>query len=386
MRSSRRRLSFQGLETRRLLAAVDIPDDLTGAAAQTVSAPVNVDSASGIRAAEIRLTYNTNVLDLDQASITAGSVFDGLSDVQVTANVDDVTGTVVVFVSTSTSLGDVAGSLVRLNFTVASGATVGTTAVLDLTQATLNEGQIATTPAPVSGSDSTDGLITIVAGGGIDRIAGFVFADTNTNSAFDVNEGIPGVRVTLVNQSTQAEQQVTSGADGSYEFAGLAAGTYLIREAQPTAYLEGGENEITATLVTGTALTNQNFRELGLLPQFVYNRLLTTLVMPVGSTAWTNEIAKINTDAANSTVSPAPAVASSSSASALPFGAAVQSVAAATSHTLAQAQLAPAASSPVASVIVAGSASLTDSYWLDAPDDTERHNVVDEALAITSLW
>ena len=60
-RKKSRRLGLESLELRRLLAAVDIPDDLTGAAAAIVSVPVNVDDAAGIRGAEIRLSYNTNL-------------------------------------------------------------------------------------------------------------------------------------------------------------------------------------------------------------------------------------------------------------------------------------------------------------------------------------
>ncbi len=65
-----RKLSLQSLETRKLLAAVDIPDDLSGAPAAIVSVPVNVDNATAIRGAEIRLAYDTQLLDIDFNAIT----------------------------------------------------------------------------------------------------------------------------------------------------------------------------------------------------------------------------------------------------------------------------------------------------------------------------
>ncbi len=305
----RRRLSIEQFEGRRVLAAVDVPDTLTGAPTATVSAPVNIDSATGVRAAEIRLSYDTAKLDLTQSAVTLGTVWSGATDAQITANVDDAAGTVVIFISSSSALTSTSGSLVQLGFTVASGATVGSTAALNLTGVRLNEGTLAVTPAPAAGADSTDGLITIGSSTGTDRIAGFVFADTNASNAIDSLEGIAGVTITLTS-STGTTKTATTGADGSYEFTGLAAGTYTIAETQPVAYLDGGSNSLNVTLVSGTALTGQNFRELGLLPKFLYNRLLTTTVLPVGSTNWTTSIAKINADATSGQPSTAPVLSS----------------------------------------------------------------------------
>ncbi len=301
----RRRLTVEQFEQRRVLAAVDIPDTLTGAPAAVVSAPVNIDTAAGVRGAEIRLSYDTTRLDLTQSAVTLGTVWSGATDAQITANVDDASGTVVIFIASSSPIASGTGSLVQLGFTVASGATAGSTATLNLTRVVLNDGAIAVTPAPATGADSTDGLITISSSSGNDRIAGFVFADTNSNSTVDSLEGIAGVTITLTNGSG-VTRTATTAADGSYEITGLAAGSYTITQTQPTAYTDGGSNTLNVTLVSGTALTNQNFRELGLLASFLYNRLQTTSVLPVGSTNWTTGIAKINADAASGAPSTAP--------------------------------------------------------------------------------
>ncbi len=366
----KRRLWFQSLENRRLLAAVDIPDDLTAQPATVVSVPVNIDTSIGVRGAEIRLRYDTALLDLTVADVTAGTVWAGASDTQVTANVNDANGTVVVFISASAVLPAGAGSLVQFRFTVAAGATAGATTALDLTEVTLNEDQVDVTPAPIPGNDPTDGLLTIAAdnGGGVaNRIGGFVYADTNLNNTPEAVEGIPGVIITLANTTTGITQQATTTANGSYEFLNLVAGTYTVTETQPIAYLEGGVNSLTVSLASGQVLADQNFRELGLLPQFIYNRLLTTTVLPVGSTPWTNEILRINQDAASGTIAPAPAP--TSSVTTAPIAALARSIAITN---------VPLASTP--SVVSQPVATLAFDAAPD-PDDETNFNVVDEAIA-----
>ncbi|MCS7466266.1 cohesin domain-containing protein [Stieleria sp. ICT_E10.1] len=310
-RNRRRRPTIESLSARRLLAAVDIADDLTAAPASIVSVPVNIDDADGVRGAEIRLSYNSDLLDLDQADVTAGSVWDSGNDTQLTVNVDDATGTIVIFVSSSSELAATAGSLVELRFTVDGEATVGTSTVLDLTSVVLNEGQLSVTPSPIAGDDETDGTLTIVASGS-ETISGFVFADADANGSLDAGEAIPGVTITLVNTTSGAQQQTVTAADGRYQFTELPAGTYTITQQQPVAYLDDGDNELTATLTAGDALQDQNFTELGLLPAFLYNRLLTTLVMPIGSDAWSSEIGRTNDNAESGSVATAPTITSAS--------------------------------------------------------------------------
>ncbi len=224
------RLLVESLEDRRLLAAVSIPTTLTGAAGAVVSAPVQIDTANGVRAAEIRLSYDTDILNIDTNSIQAGTVWASNSDTQVTANVDDAAGTIVLFVTSANALSNIAGSLAVLNFTIISGATSGDTATLNLTSVRLNEGAVAVTPTPAAGADSTDGLITVTgAASGNGSISGFVFADANKNGVVDTGEAIPGVVIVLTNSTTGATQQTTSASDGSYSFSNLAAADISFR-------------------------------------------------------------------------------------------------------------------------------------------------------------
>ena len=319
MRLRRTQLNLENLEIRRLLAAVDIPNYLSGNVGAIVAAPLNVDTATGIRAAEVRLTNNTAILDLQNSAVAIGSVWANNADTQITANVDDGAGTVVIFISSSSPLTNISGSLVQLNFTIDSDATVGATAQLDLTEVIFNEGAIPVSPAPVPGADSTDGQIIVSAedpGSGSDRISGFVFADANLDGSLSLGEGIPGVTITLRNTTTGAEQQTQTAIDGSYDFEDLAPGSYQLIQRQPVAYIDGGTNQLNVQLVEGVAREGQNFIERGLLPAFVYTRLLTTSLQPVDSSLWRAQIVQINADAESGSVaSPALDAVNASAAS-----------------------------------------------------------------------
>ncbi len=305
MQRQLRPLRFECLEGRRLLAAVNIPVDLTAQVGAQIAAPVNIDTANGVRGAEIRLQYDPTILRLTPENVQAGSTLNGSDDVQVVANVDSSTGTIVIFISASTELGNISGSLVVLNFSVLSSAGVGTEADIDLVKVTLNEGAIQVNPAPIAGSDTTDGRVTIV-GGQVtptDRLGGRVYADTNSNNLPDPQEAIPGVEITLTNLDTNATWTTTTDSSGSYRFTELNSGRYRVTQTQPKAYVDGGPNEFVVDLALGQDLSDVNFRELGLLPQFVYTRFHTTTVMPVMSGAWTALIEKANHDAASNSIS-----------------------------------------------------------------------------------
>ncbi|QDV82500.1 cohesin domain-containing protein [Stieleria magnilauensis] len=390
-RNRRRRPAIESLSARRLLAAVDIADDLTAAPASVVSVPVNIDDADGVRGAEIRLSYDTDLLDLEKADVTAGSVWDSGNDTQVTVNVDDATGTIIIFISSSSELAATAGSLVELQFTVDHDATVGATTTLDLTSVVLNEGQLSVTPSPIAGDDETDGTLTIVATGS-ETISGFVFADANANGSLDAGEAIPGVTITLVNTTSGAQQQTVTAADGSYQFTELPAGSYTITQQQPVAYLDGGDNELTVTLTAGEALQDQNFTELGLLPSFLYNRLLTTLVMPIGSDAWSNEIARINDDAESGSVATAPTITSAAvaatSLSSLDAANESATLAAATSESLlsvsaGEGEMVPAASEAILDTFRSPAAI---SAVLPENKTQDEDEALDQVYATTQLW
>ncbi len=299
------------LEARRVLSAaagvqalsnvyVHVPDNLTGQPSQQVATPVDIDNAAGVRAAEIRINYDTTLLDADVSSVQAGSVW--TDSAQVVANVDDTSGTIIAWVFAPEALGSGGGSLLNVEFTVKGTATVGDSTAIDLAQVRLNEGAIVPSPEPVPGPDSTDGLITIVNPENTASISGVVYADTNGNHQPDSFEGVPRVRIVLVGPGDGQQRETYTDDNGQYQFQGLAAGAYQIQEQQPAALLDGGTNSISVTLAAGQSLTNQNFRELGLRPEYVYNRLFTTTALPVGSTNWNSVVRNIITSAGSSSV------------------------------------------------------------------------------------
>jgi hypothetical protein len=300
----KRNLRLETLESRRLLvASVDIPDNLQAEPGSEVTAIVQVQQSAGTRAAEIHLSFDPQVLTLTESNVAAGTVWG--TGAQVVANVDQSAGTLTVFVFAAEGFSGGTGSLLEMRFGVRTTAVVGSTTVLDLSKVELNEGQIAISPAPQSGADATDGLITIVSGAvtGSGRISGFVFADANQNNVRDSSEGIPGVTIELVN-SAGAVLTTTTDRQGSYSFENVAAGNFTIREIQPNAYIDGGTNSRSVTLTAQQSLTEQNFRELGLKPEYVFNQLLTTPVQPAGSTKWIDVLTEIQAAAGSSPVMP----------------------------------------------------------------------------------
>ena len=60
-------------------------------------------------------------------------------------------------------------------------------------------------------------------------------------------------------------------------------------------------------LAAGQSVISQNFRELGLRPEYVYNRLLATSTQPVGSDQWCAVIRRIIADAERKAGTPDPA-------------------------------------------------------------------------------
>jgi hypothetical protein len=98
-------------------------------------------------------------------------------------------------------------------------------------------------------------------------ISGTVFNDANGNAIQDPGElGITGVvlYIDLDNAGVfqASDPQTTTNSSGVYEFAGLAAGTYVVRQVVPggdhqTLPTKGYGNHVTAA--AGQAATGANF-------------------------------------------------------------------------------------------------------------------------------
>ncbi|WP_211097179.1 SdrD B-like domain-containing protein, partial [Aliishimia ponticola] len=102
-----------------------------------------------------------------------------------------------------------------------------------------------------SAGNGNTGTVTVVAGEttsnvdagikdpGTASLAGRVFCDENDNSLDDGEPGIAGVTVQLLDASGAVVATTETGADGSYEFVGLDAGTYSVDFDENDADLDG---------------------------------------------------------------------------------------------------------------------------------------------------
>lgn len=71
-------------------------------------------------------------------------------------------------------------------------------------------------------------------------LSGYVYHDQNNNGRRDAGElAIPGVSITLADEAGQTIATTTTNAQGLYEFSGLRAGSYVVREAQPEGWIDG---------------------------------------------------------------------------------------------------------------------------------------------------
>jgi hypothetical protein len=141
------------------MSAASLAGGLTGYPSEKLTVPVSVDDAAGVRAVELHITYDTNVLDADSKSVLPGSVWGGRGSVMT--KVDDDKGTIVAWLFSSRELGPATGSLVDIRFTVDEDAIAGAKADIDLTRLELNEGQIVVDPSPRPGKDGADGWVMV---------------------------------------------------------------------------------------------------------------------------------------------------------------------------------------------------------------------------------
>ncbi|HEX4793260.1 MAG TPA: SdrD B-like domain-containing protein [Humisphaera sp.] len=146
-------------------------------------------------------------------------------------------------------------------------------------------------------------------GGSTGSIAGTVFNDTNANGRQDSGEaGIVGRRVFLdLNRNGRLdanEPHVVTAADGSYQFTGLAAMDYLVRETtvggwRPTTVTSYGVSLSAAQVPStglGQAIVNRNFgtTNLSRISGFVFNDKNANGKRDAGEAALANRVVYID--------------------------------------------------------------------------------------------
>ncbi|GLZ42916.1 SdrD B-like domain-containing protein [Actinokineospora sp. NBRC 105648] len=250
----------------------------------TCSGPAPADDFTQTATATGQNAFGDTMTDSDSVNVV---VISPSIDITKTANAASyTTGQTITFTITVANTGDTAltGVVVSDVVSPSCARAIGTLAIGGTTTYT------CTATAPVLGDantavvTATDPLLATVTDSAtvqvptVGTVSGRVFADRNNNGAFETGNGDTGIQnvtVTLVG-TTAAGAAVnlttTSAANGTYSFAGIAAGVYTITETQPTAFDDGidtpGTNAIilvndrfTVTLPSGASSVNNNFAE-----------------------------------------------------------------------------------------------------------------------------
>ncbi len=121
-------------------------------------------------------------------------------------------------------------------------------------------------------------------------LSGFVYNDLNHNGVKDPQEsGIAGVVITLTgtdSANNPVNLTQTTAADGSYRFANLLPGDYMVVETHPDTHMDGidtpgdasmtmpANDQFAAHLDAGSRFENNNFGENGLKPEAINKTLL----------------------------------------------------------------------------------------------------------------
>jgi hypothetical protein len=134
---------------------VSLPRNLSVRAGELISVPVNLDTAAGLEAVQLRLAYDVDALEL--VHVGRGSL---TGDFQWFVQRNSP-GMLVIDTTRLTSLADGTGTLLDLQFRARPSAQPGEV-LLDLQWIELNEGRLTLNPAPQVGADPTDGLLRIL--------------------------------------------------------------------------------------------------------------------------------------------------------------------------------------------------------------------------------
>jgi uncharacterized repeat protein (TIGR01451 family) len=144
----------------------------------------------------------------------------------------------------------------------------GTYTITETQPPQFNNGK--TTAGSLGGTAGNNTISNIKLGAGFDgsnynfgelgaSLSGEVFVDANRNGVLNAGEnGIGGVRITLEDSEGKILGTAASALDGTYSFANLPAGRYLLIETPASGYGTSSPISLTVTLPVA-GLANQNF-------------------------------------------------------------------------------------------------------------------------------
>ena len=164
---------------------VDIPTALSGPPGSTVEGPVNIDTALGLIAADIRLSYDTSILDVsDVDGFRRGSVMSDQNGL-IIGNLQQEAGRLIVGIAVTTARDDISGAILEVDYEISEEAESGDT-VLNLESVSLNENGLELNPVPREDpNDETDGRLTIEATGPL-----FVRGDVDSSGSVELTDGV----------------------------------------------------------------------------------------------------------------------------------------------------------------------------------------------------
>lgn len=136
------------------LVTVSTPN-MSGEPGSIVTVPILIDQAADLHSFDLEIFYDTSILDLANSDVKIGSLTSGWP---ITANVNDVTGLVLITGSAPYSLAGGSGSLFTLDFHIPASVTSGSS-IIDVGPRQeygwgLNDGEI-----PMN--SNSDGMLTV---------------------------------------------------------------------------------------------------------------------------------------------------------------------------------------------------------------------------------
>jgi len=175
-------------------------------------------------------------------------------DVEANTDVLDLSGPPYTNVSLTSVLASSLGSYVDTN-----GVVRLLVAAWDATDDTVPAGGLYTDYVRVTASGNDTVADTITVSGG--AITGTVWNDRDRDGTFDSSEpGLENVAVSLLDSSGTVLVTDRTDADGDYGFLGFPAGTYRLRETDPSGFVSTTSNDLgPITLAAGQVIASQNF-------------------------------------------------------------------------------------------------------------------------------
>ncbi|MCA9205329.1 MAG: cadherin-like domain-containing protein, partial [Planctomycetales bacterium] len=261
-RRTRRRLLFESLEGRQLLATVAMPSDVPANPGDSVSIPLTIDDASELQAFDFTIDYDTAKLDLTNADVASGALTS--TGWTFLPNVNDATGKITLSAFAVEPLAPVVGELATITFHVTSNGSG--VAVLDL-EGSLNEGNLSlsTVDGSIQIGDATNKDPTAVndvalvsegtSGNVIDVLA-------NDTSAPDVGETLSIISVSTPSQggtsaiAPDGRNVVYAPAPG---FVGEESFTYTIGDGNGGTATARIDITVTAIKPVSIVRTNESF-------------------------------------------------------------------------------------------------------------------------------